>query len=158
MFYCHLACFLKPPLGGRPNTKLALQILTTIDLLYVIMCEDPTLIEFHWNNNWLRAWSFTSSHHTWGPVTTLHDFGSVLRWPLDTSFWLSQVHGRGSWLVCEVALSMQSLLLYQYHLAQCCILSLHTSNRLANVVCVSYVCRYALETPAGANGVTFFIV
>ena len=35
---------------------------------------------------------------------TLHDFGSVLGHALDTSFGLSQFHGHGSWLVCEVAL------------------------------------------------------
>jgi hypothetical protein len=33
-------------------------------------------------------------------VTTLHDFGSVLGWYLNTSVGL----GHGSWLVCEVAL------------------------------------------------------
>jgi hypothetical protein len=38
-------------------------------------------------------------------VTTVYDFGSVLGWPLDTSFKLSQFYGDGSWLcVCEVAL------------------------------------------------------
>ena len=46
-----------------------------------------------------------TSHYTWGPMTTLHDFGSVLGWPLITSFELSQFHGLSSWLVCEVALS-----------------------------------------------------
>ena len=35
----------------------------------------------------------------------MHDFGGILGRPLDTfSFGLSQFHGRGSWLVCEVAL------------------------------------------------------
>jgi hypothetical protein len=38
-------------------------------------------------------------------MTTLHDFGSVLGWPLDTSFGLSQFRGHGSWLLCKVALS-----------------------------------------------------
>ena len=38
-------------------------------------------------------------------MTTLHDFGSALTRPLDTSFKLSQFHGHGSWLLCEVALS-----------------------------------------------------
>jgi hypothetical protein len=33
-------------------------------------------------------------------VTTLHDFGGVLGWPLDTFFGLSQFHGHGSWVVC----------------------------------------------------------
>jgi hypothetical protein len=35
-------------------------------------------------------------------VTTLHGFGGVLGWPLDTSFGLSRFHGHNSWLVCEV--------------------------------------------------------
>ena len=42
-------------------------------------------------------------------MTTLHDFGGVLRRrPLDTfSSVLSQSHGHGSWLVkCEVALKL----------------------------------------------------
>ena len=45
-----------------------------------------------------------TSHYTWGHVTTLHDFGSVLGHPLDNAFGLSQFHGHRSWLVCEVAL------------------------------------------------------
>ena len=28
-----------------------------------------------------------SSHYTWGFVTTWHDYGGVLGWPLDTFFW-----------------------------------------------------------------------
>ena len=35
----------------------------------------------------------------------LCDFGSVLERPLNATFGLSQVHGRNSWLVCEVVLS-----------------------------------------------------
>ena len=38
---------------------MALQNLTTVDLLYYIMCEDPAWIETHWNNIWFRAWSHT---------------------------------------------------------------------------------------------------
>jgi hypothetical protein len=36
---------------------------------------------------WLRARSHMTSHYTWGSVTTLHGFGGVLGWPLDTFFW-----------------------------------------------------------------------
>ena len=36
-------------------------------------------------------------------MTILHDFGSVLGWPLDTSFELPQFHGNSSWLMREVA-------------------------------------------------------
>ena len=39
-------------------------------------------------------------------MTTVHDFGGVLGQPLDTFFGLSQIHGHGSWLVCEVALTL----------------------------------------------------
>ena len=46
-------------------------------------------------------------------MTTLHDFGGVLGRPLDTFFGLSQFHGHGSWLVCEVAL--RSFLLVDNH-------------------------------------------
>ena len=37
-------------------------------------------------------------------MTTLHDFGGVLRRHLDTFFGLLQFHGHSSWLVCVVAL------------------------------------------------------
>ena len=67
------------------------------------MCEDPAWIDIHWNSIWLRARLHMTSHSTQGPVITIHDFGSVLWWPLDTFFWgLSQCHGHGSWRVCEV--------------------------------------------------------
>ena len=71
---------------------MVLQNFTTIDLLYFIMCKDHTWIEIHWHNIWLRVWPHMISHYTWGFVITLHDFGSVLGWPLDTSFGLSQFH------------------------------------------------------------------
>ena len=44
-------------------------------------------------------------------MTTLHDFGGVLRrWPLETFFWALTIsfHGHDSWLVCEVALIVTS--------------------------------------------------
>ena len=37
-------------------------------------------------------------------MTTLHDLGGVLGRPLDAFFGLSQFHGHGSWLMCEVPL------------------------------------------------------
>ena len=42
MFHGHVDYFQKPPLGGRPNTNretMAFRMLTTVDLLYFIMCE-----------------------------------------------------------------------------------------------------------------------
>ena len=86
MFHGHLGYFQKPPLevGWTQNREtMALWNLTTIDLLYYIICEDPTWIEIHWNSIWSRAWSHISSHYTWRLVITLHDFGSVLGRPLD---------------------------------------------------------------------------
>ena len=84
---------------------IALQNLTTIDLFYFIVCEDLAWMEIHWNSIWLRALSHMTSHYTWGHVTTLHDLGSVLGQLLDTYFGLSQLHGHGSWLMCQVALT-----------------------------------------------------
>ena len=43
-------------------------------------------------------------------MTTSHDFGGVLGRPLNglwtLSFGLSQFHGHGSWLMCEMALGV----------------------------------------------------
>ena len=66
---------------------MALQSLTTVDLFYFNNVCGPTWIEIRWNSIWLRARSHMTSHYTWGSVTTLHDFGGVLRRPLDTFFW-----------------------------------------------------------------------
>ena len=44
MFHGHLNYSQKPPLESRLNTKeetMALQMLTTVDLFYFTMCEDP---------------------------------------------------------------------------------------------------------------------
>jgi len=58
------------------------------------------------NSIWLRARPHMTSHNTWGPVTTLHDFGSALGQASRHFFLGSQYfHGHGSWLVCEVALN-----------------------------------------------------
>ena len=67
----------------------------------------PTWIEIHWKSIWLRAQSHMTSHYTWGLVITLHDFGSVVRWCLDTYFGLSQFPRHGSWLMCEVTLILK---------------------------------------------------
>ena len=60
----------------------------------------PAWIEIHWNNIWLRNRSHTTSHYTWGSVTTLHDFGDVLVRPLDTFFWAPTFSW--SWLLARV--------------------------------------------------------
>ena len=62
-------------------------------------------IKIHWNSIWLRTQSHITSHYTWGG-----------RWPhymILEVYWdgvghfifgLSQFHGHGTWLMCEVAL------------------------------------------------------
>jgi hypothetical protein len=108
MFHGHLDCFQKPPLGGRSNTKLGVHGTPNahnVGLFYFIMCEDPTWIEIIWNSIWLRAWVHMTSHHTWGPVTILHDFWRCVGTAFGHfSFGISQFHGHGSWLVWEVVL------------------------------------------------------
>ena len=114
MFHGHLHYLQKPSFGGRSNTKsgdhgtLKSHNCWIITFLVFIKCEDPAWIEMHWNSIWLRARSHRTSHYTWGLVTTLHDFGSILGQPLDTSFGLSQFHGHGYCFVCEVALMFVS--------------------------------------------------
>ena len=90
MFHDHLGCYKKPPLGGRPNTKPWDHFTSNAHnhwfiLFYHVWTHVWTII--HWNSIWLRARSHRTSHYTWRSVTTLHDFGSVIGWPLDTVFW-----------------------------------------------------------------------
>jgi hypothetical protein len=67
--------------------------ISSIDLSCFIMCEDFLWIETHWNSIWFRARSHSTSHYTWGIVSTLHDLGShnfmvmalgsCVKWPLN---------------------------------------------------------------------------
>ena len=68
---------------------MGLRTLTSVDFFILFWYHGwgPAWIEIHWNSIWLRALSHMASHYTWGSVTTLHDFGGVLGWPLDTFFW-----------------------------------------------------------------------
>jgi hypothetical protein len=66
---------------------MTLLTLTTVGLFYFIMREGPSWIEIHWNNIWLRAWLHVTSHHTWGSVTKLYEFGGALGWRWDTLLW-----------------------------------------------------------------------
>jgi hypothetical protein len=107
MFCGHLDYFQKPPLEGRPNTKLGNHgTPNTHNRWFILFYHTwgPTWIEIHWNSIWLKARSHMTSYYNWGSMTTLHDFGGVLGQPWTFSFGLSQIHGHGSWLVCEVAL------------------------------------------------------
>ena len=90
MFHGHLDFFQKPPLGGRPDTKPVDHGTPNahddwFSLFYNMW--GPAWIEIHWNSIWLRDWSHMNSHYTWGSVTTLHDLGGMLGWPLDTFLW-----------------------------------------------------------------------
>jgi hypothetical protein len=69
-------------------------------LSYVKTPHEYKFIEFLFI--WLRTRSHMTSLHTWGSVITLHDVGMAFG---TLSFGLSQSHGHGSWLVCEVALT-----------------------------------------------------
>jgi hypothetical protein len=61
----------------------ALWMLTTIGSLYFIMVWGPAWIKKpRWNSIWLRGPVTYDFTNTRGSVTTPHDFGGVLRWPL----------------------------------------------------------------------------
>ena len=100
--------FSKTPFGGRPNAKPGDQGPPNAHNRWSVLFYHvwgPAWIKIHWNSIWLRAQSHIASHCTWRSVTTLHDIGGVLGRPLDTFLWALTIHGHGSWLVCEVALT-----------------------------------------------------
>jgi hypothetical protein len=108
MFHGHLDYFQKPPLGSNwPNIKLGYHGTRNAHNYWFILFYHvwgPAWVDIHKSSIWLRARLRLTSHYTWGSVTILHDFGRVLGRPWTLSFGLSQFHGHGSWLVCEVAL------------------------------------------------------
>jgi hypothetical protein len=78
--------FQKSLLGGRPNTKPRDHGTSNAHNHWFILFHHawgPKWIESHWNSIWLMVRSHMTSHYTWGSVTTVHDFGGVLGWPLD---------------------------------------------------------------------------
>jgi hypothetical protein len=90
MLHGHLDYIQKPPLGGRPNTKLGDHGSPIAHNRWFILCYHmwgPAWIEIHWNIIWFRTWSHMTSHYTWGSVTTLHEFGGVSGRPLNTFSW-----------------------------------------------------------------------
>ena len=110
MFHVHLDYFQEPPLGGRPNTKPSGDhgTLNAHNCRFILLYRvwGPAWIEMHWNSIWLRhpvTYDFTldlriRDHTTWCWRCVGTAFGHF-------SFGLSQFHGHGSWLVCEVAQS-----------------------------------------------------
>jgi hypothetical protein len=90
MCHGHLDCSQKLLLGGRSNTKPGDHgTLNAHNRWFILFYHvwGPTWMKIHRNSIWLRARSHMASHYTWGPVTTLHDFGGVLGRPLDTFLW-----------------------------------------------------------------------
>ena len=111
MFHDHLDCLQKPPLGGRPDTKVGDHGTSSAHNCWNILfyhAWGPTWMESHWNSIRLRPQSHMTSHYTWRSVTTRHDVGGVLGWPLDTFFWALTISWSRPWLVCEVALYNES--------------------------------------------------
>ena len=87
----HLDYFQKPPLIGRPNTKLGDHGTPNAhNCWFILFYHDwgPAPTKTYWNSIWSRVWSPMTSHYTTTPhYTPLHDFGGVLGLPLDTFFW-----------------------------------------------------------------------
>jgi hypothetical protein len=77
---------------------MALLTLPIVDLFYLIMFEDPHQIAFGWGHG--HIWLHTILEDPWPHYMILEVCWDGL-WTL--SFGLSQFHGHGSWLVCEVA-------------------------------------------------------
>ena len=107
MFHGHLDYFQKPSLGGRLNTKLGDHgTLNAHNCCCVIFYHvwGPAWIEIYWNSIWVRARSHMTSHSIWGswPHYVKLEVSWDGLWTLSSG--LSQFHGHGSWLVCEVAL------------------------------------------------------
>ena len=96
--------FLEVGLTQNQET-MALWMLETVDLFYVIMLEDPfelkfIEIAFGWGSG--HIWLHTTLDGPWPHYMILEVCWDGL-WTL--SFRVSQFHGHGSWLVCEVGLS-----------------------------------------------------
>ena len=93
----------RPPLGGRPNTKLGdhgtLNAHNCRSIIFYY-AWGPTWIKIHQINIWLRAWSHMTSRYPWGPGTTLHDFGHVLATAFGHFFWALTTSW--SWLLARV--------------------------------------------------------
>ena len=103
VFHGYLDSFQKPSLEGRSNTKPEHHGTLNIHNHWFILFYHVwgfVWIKIHWNSIWLRAWSHMTSHYTQGSVSTLHYFGGVLWWPLDTLFWALTISW--SWLLAPV--------------------------------------------------------
>ena len=107
-----LGLFSYPPLGGRPNTKPGDHGTPNAHNCWFILVyhgwgpNELTIIEiiYGWGSG--HAWLHTAREGLWPHYMILEMSWDNL-WT--RSFGLSQFHGHGSWLVCEVALSLELL-------------------------------------------------
>jgi hypothetical protein len=106
MFHGHLGCYRKPPLGvGLPQNQetIALRTLTTVDY-FILSCVRTYMnrnsLKYGWGRGYV--WLHTTLEGPWPHYMILEVCWDAL-WTL--SFGLPQLHGHGSWLVCEVALT-----------------------------------------------------
>ena len=107
MFRGHLDYFQKPPLWGRPNTKPGDHgILNAHNYRFILFYHvwGPA-IAFGWGPG--HVWLHTALEDPWPHYMNWEVCWDGL-WTL--SFGLSQFHGHGSWLVCEVALKLCDLI------------------------------------------------
>ena len=106
MFHGHLDYFQKTPLEGKPNKKPRDHGTPNAHNCWFILFYHvwgPAWIENHWNSIRLTPQSHmthTTLKNPWPHFMMLEVCWDVL-WTL--SFGLSQFHGHGSCLVCEVA-------------------------------------------------------
>ena len=105
MFHGHLDY-----LGGKSNTKLRDHgVQNAHDRWFILFYHmwGPAWIGIHSNIIWLRArhiWLHITLEGRWPHYMMLEVGWDGLR---TLSLWLSQYHGHGSWLVCEVTLSVE---------------------------------------------------
>ena len=138
MFHGHLDYFknhlLKVGLTQNRET-MALRTLTTVDLFYSIMCEDLheyefieiafgsepghiqlyttledlcphyMILEVCWDDLWTLSFVLSQSHGH-GSRLVCEVALRRLVWPLNKSQRALTINGHGPWLVCEVALSL----------------------------------------------------
>ena len=113
--------FHEPPLGGKPTTKPGdhgTPTLTTVDLFYGIMCENPTCIGIHWNSIRSRAghiWLHTTLEGPWPH----YYMNLMVRWDglCTLSFGLSQFSR--SWLLARVWSLLEDIWLDVFFIEQC---------------------------------------
>jgi hypothetical protein len=91
---------------------MALRTLIAIDLFYFNHVWGPAWIEIHWKSIWFRPghiWLHATLEGPWPHYMILELCWNGGLWTL--SFGLSQIHGHGSWLVCEVAFWITRILI-----------------------------------------------